>query len=64
MYEIDGTLATTAKLMTVVTLPAAFVAVTVWFVAVLMRVGVPVMEPFCVLKERPIGNVPEIDQVG
>ena len=45
-WEMFGKVATTARLKVVVAEPAAFVAVTVYVVAVETRVGVPVITPF------------------
>jgi hypothetical protein len=53
----------TVKVMVVLALPAAFVAVTVYVVADDVAVGVPVMVPVLVLNDKPAGNDVLIDQL-
>lgn len=53
----------TVKVMVVLALPAAFVAVTVYVVADDVAVGVPVMAPVLVLNDKPAGNDVLIDQL-
>ena len=51
----------TVMVMVAVALPPGLVAVTVYEVDELVVVGVPLMAPVEVEKERPVGNVGEID---
>ena len=57
----DGAATLTVMVTMAVALPPVLVAVTVYDVEDEMAVGVPLMAPVDVSKERPAGSVPEID---
>ena len=57
-------MATTAIVSVVVTLPAPFVAVTVYDADAVSSVGFPVIVPFCELRARPCGSAGLTDHVG
>ena len=57
----DGAATLTVMVTMAVALPPVLVAVTVYDVEDEMTVGVPLMAPVDVSKERPAGSVPEID---
>ena len=57
----DGAATLTVMITMAVALPPVLVAVTVYDVEDEMAVGVPLMAPVDVSKERPAGSVPEID---
>ena len=58
---VDGAISFTARETTVELLPPAFVAVMVQLVSAETTVGVPLMVPVDVSKERPVGST--IDQL-
>tara|TARA_B100000035_G_scaffold205941_1_gene176090 strand:- start:998 stop:1180 length:183 start_codon:yes stop_codon:yes gene_type:complete len=57
----DGAAMLTWMVTMAVALPPVLLAVTVYEVDELVVVGVPLMAPVEVEKERPVGNVGEID---